>query len=59
MLNLDNYFTVDQESSYSMQSGWQCDFYFGYGYGIFMFLLISAFLLVFFLVKSIFRLHLH
>ncbi|XP_030926991.1 uncharacterized protein LOC115953476 isoform X2 [Quercus lobata] len=26
--------SIDQESSYSMQSGWQCDFYFGYGYDV-------------------------
>ncbi|KAL4607757.1 hypothetical protein ACB092_09G198500 [Castanea dentata] len=29
-----SYQPVDQESSYSMQSGWQCDFYFGYGYDV-------------------------
>ncbi|XP_023885762.2 uncharacterized protein LOC111997862 isoform X5 [Quercus suber] len=29
-----SYQPVDQEISYSMQSGWQCDFYFGYGYDV-------------------------
>ncbi|XP_075637254.1 uncharacterized protein LOC142609537 isoform X1 [Castanea sativa] len=29
-----SYQPVDQESSYSMQSGWQRDFYFGYGYDV-------------------------
>lgn len=31
-----NCFSVAPESSYPMHPGWQCDFYFGYGLGIFM-----------------------